>query len=60
MAPSPAGPDIMGLSVLHASVTWPPRGNVHEVSFTEFTVEQHPVPVLAVHHVGLLDWAVDS
>lgn len=60
MAPSLAGPDTVGLSVPYPSVTWLPHGNVDEVSFTEFTVEQHPVPVLTVHHVGVLDWAVDS
>ena len=52
-APSLAEADIMGLSVLRASVTWPPHGNVQEVSSTEFTAEPHPVPVLAVHHVGV-------
>lgn len=46
----------MGLPVLHAAGTWPPHGNGEEVSFTE----PHPVPVLALHYVGILDWAVDS
>ena len=51
---------IMDLSVVHASATWPPHGNVEGVSVTELTVEPHPVPVLAVHHIGVLDWAVNS